>query len=172
MYTIQMQEFDRAYSIMEEAFPKSELRPYKAMKERFEKGEFVLYGKQYDTTLEGIILCWETPSCVFLENFAVSEKLRGKGMGSDILTLLKQQYVGKTIVLEVEEPFDEMSKRRIAFYERNGFILTPYGYMQPPLNEDVNEIPLLLMSYPSAIEENVFHMIKEELFRIVYVCKS
>lgn len=172
MKQLTLQDFDRAYEIMAHAFPKSELRQCDEMKKKFIDDEFLLFGLEEDNQIEGVILCWKTPSCVFLENFAVSEKLRGKGRGSTILSFIKEYFHHDVIVLEVEEPYDETSKRRIGFYKRNGWILSPYGYKQPPLCEEINEIPLLLMSYPNTMDKNIYERIKEELFRIVYQCEK
>ena len=41
-------------------------------------------------------------------------------------------FCGTPVVLEVEMPTDEMSKRRIGFYERLGFELDNQVYHQPP----------------------------------------
>ena len=50
------------------------------------------------------------------------------------------------ICLEVELPETEMAARRIGFYERNGFYYNDYFYMQPPIAEGRNAIPLRLMT--------------------------
>lgn len=169
MYIISNDEFDQAYKIMEKAFPISELRTYSKMKEYFNDGLIVLYGIKEEEILTGVIMCWECASCIFLENFAVNEVARGKGIGSRILNDVKACYQDKLIVLEVENPYDEMSQRRIGFYERNGFILSNYGYMQPQINEEINEIPLLLMCYPKTIDKEQFKQIRDDLFKNVYM---
>lgn len=168
MYIISNDEFDLAYKIMETSFPKCELRTYSELKQHFNEGNVVLYGMKHNKTLTGVIMCWECDSCIFLENFAVSEIARGLGIGSIILNDVKQYYKNKLIVLEVENPYDEMSNRRIGFYERNGFIFSNYGYMQPKINEEVNDIPLLLMSYPKVLDKEMFLKVKEDLFANVY----
>lgn len=45
-----------------------------------------------------------------------------------------EEYIrqsGKPVLLEVEPPLGEMEQRRIGFYERLGFHLNPYAYVQP-----------------------------------------
>lgn len=171
MYIISNNEFDLAYKIMETSFPKSELRTYSKLKQYFDEGKVVLYGIKHNEILTGVIMCWECDSCVFLENFAVNETARGLGIGSIILNDVKQHYEKKLIVLEVENPYDDMSNRRVGFYERNGFIFSNYGYMQPKINEEVNNIPLLLMSYPNELDKETFLKVKEDLFANVYMQK-
>ena len=58
--------------------------------------------------------------------FAVSEELRGKGYGQQILTQLMERYKGQPIVLDMESTTQvcdnlEQRKQRQAFYLRNGF---------------------------------------------------
>ncbi|NCC55677.1 MAG: GNAT family N-acetyltransferase [Erysipelotrichia bacterium] len=169
MYRISNDEFDIAYKIMEQAFPLSELRTYAKMKEYFDDNKLILYGLKDNEVLTGVIMCWECNSCLFLENFAVNEEARGKGIGSKILQTIQARYDHHLIVLEAEQPHDEISERRIAFYERNGFILSDYGYMQPQINCEINEIPLLLMSYPKKINQETFISIRNDLFKNVYM---
>ncbi len=55
----------------------------------------------------------------YIEHFAIDPSLRNGGYGKRVLEVdeLKKQLKGP-IVLEVEEPNDEMSTRRIHFYKR------------------------------------------------------
>ncbi len=58
--------------------------------------------------------------------FAVMEKLRGKGLGQQILNQLKDKYMVQSCVLDMESPRQECAnkeqrQRRHAFYLRNGF---------------------------------------------------
>lgn len=69
---------------------------------------------------------------LFVLFFAVAEERRGKGYGSEILTLLKRENPRRPIVLNVE-PLDEQAENaaqrvsRMRFYERNGFFDTGYN---------------------------------------------
>ena len=63
--------------------------------------------------------------------FAVEEKLRGKGIGSKILSKIKEDNKGKTVILNIEPieedaPNIEERKNRLAFYKKNGFYDTGY----------------------------------------------
>ncbi len=54
----------------------------------------------------------------------------------------------KPPVLEVEPPADEMSERRIGFYERLGLSLrVDYEYIQPAYSEDRKALPMRLMTF-------------------------
>lgn len=167
MRKITIDEFDRFYEIMETSFPKSELRPYALMKEMFNNQDLVVYGVG-EETLIGAMIAWELDSCLFLENFAVDKSFRGQGIGASILKGIADIYKNQTIILEVEKPYDAISERRVAFYERNHFALHDLGYMQPALNEEINEVPLLIMSYDHKLKEEDFSKMQKEIFKKVY----
>lgn len=167
MYKLEEEQFDEAYHIMQASFPQSELRPYQKMKELFINEKLFFYGIEIKNKLFAVIIVWEFKDFVFLENFAVLKNQRGKGLGSKSLADLKTLY-DKKIVLEVEKPFDKASRKRISFYEKNGFILTDFGYMQPPLNEEINEVPLVMMSFPNPLNESEFEEMKQDIFKEVF----
>ena len=163
----QIENFKAAYNIIKEAFPISELRPYEKMKELYEHGLVKIYG-YYDSQLKGILSFWVDDKYLMIENFAVDYSSRGKGIGSKMLDELCRMYKDKTIVLEVEQPYNEISERRIKFYKRNGFILSDYGYKQPIINKVKNEVPLLLMAYQKVLTNVDFEDIKNTIFYLIY----
>ena len=167
IYRIDINDFDEVYELFENSFPVAELRPYNKMKDFFKEGKLIIYAiKESDLIVMGL-LCWEFHDFIFLENFAVHPKYRGKGIGTITLQEIKKKY-NKLIVLEVEEPYDLISKKRIGFYERNEFNLSEYGYNQPPLNPCKNTIPLRIMSTPYLINKHEFETIKLNIFKEVY----
>ena len=89
----------------------------------------------------------EFDAFLFVEHFAVRKSCRNGGLGAVLLTQLTAQS-RKPVILEVELPTGELEARRIAFYERNGFVMNPFEYMQPAMGEDRHAIPLRIMSYP------------------------
>ena len=59
--------------------------------------------------------------------------MRGTGLGSEILDIIKKKYDGKCIVLNAEVPDDKADNSRqrvsrIKFYEKNGFKDAECGY--------------------------------------------
>ena len=118
----------------------------------------------------GFFALWQFSEFLFVEHFAVAPPLRGKGMGSKMLSALKEK--AKTpIVLEVELPETEIARRRIGFYERSGFHLNGFSYEQPSLGKGRSPVLLQLMSYPVPLSEEEFFQVKETLYREVYRCK-
>lgn len=78
------------------------------------------------------------------------------------------------VVLEVELPFDEMSRRRIGFYQRSGFTLSTLRYIQPPYFDGAQPLELHLMFYalPVPMESDAFSdffcRVRDRLHRDVY----
>jgi hypothetical protein len=70
--------------------------------------------------------------------------------------------------LETELPTDEISKRRIAFYERKGFRLLDPGYKQPPYHIGGVPIPMYLMLAGTLSPGDHLDRIKHILYKEVY----
>lgn len=110
-----------------EAFPENERRPMEWLR-RLLKEEPAMHLCTYD---DKAMLCyWQFAAFVYVEYLAVDKSLRGQGMGGRIIRQLAES-VDVPVVLEVEPPVDELTKRRVAFYQRHGFQLLPYPYEQP-----------------------------------------
>lgn len=168
MELLKIEQFDEVYRLFEEAFVPAELRPYDKMKDLFEKKEFIVYIYQNDNRIIGGMITWEFDDYIFLENFAVDSSLRGQGIGGQILSDIKAIYDGRLIVLEVEPPVDELTKRRINFYQRHQWVLNDYHYIQPKLREDADDVHLMFMSYPKTLSYQQCENIKNEITRKVY----
>ena len=167
MIKLEKQYFNEAYMILKDAFPAAELRQKEKIYELFIKEELTIYGLKHKDEIVAVLLCWHFDDFLFLENFAVKEKYRGIGYGSQILSDIKSEYKG-LIILEVEKPYDDYSQKRICFYEKNGFKLNPFGYNQPPFVHCDEDIPLWIMSTPDLISKEVFYVIKKMIFDKVY----
>lgn len=164
---IDISEFDEVYQLFEDSFIPSELRPYKLMKELFNH-EFVIYAYKKDNEILSALIVWEFNECVFIENFATLKTMRNLGLGSKMLTYIKNIYKDYLIVLEVEEPVHNEEIRRVHFYKKNGFYFNDYCYVQPVLRTGYPGVMLYLMSYPSHIDTMEYENIKNILFNQVY----
>ncbi|MBQ9781950.1 MAG: GNAT family N-acetyltransferase [Clostridia bacterium] len=108
-----------------------------------------------DNNLIGIMLYWEDNDFIFLEHFAILNNLRNNGYGKMALNLLKEK--NKTIILEVEQPNDELTTRRLNFYKRNGFILTNHNHKQLKFRKNDQELTLKILSYPLPINSEEYN---------------
>ena len=132
-------DFPEIYRIMQASFSDDEYRPYDEQLALFEEPEYRIYympaiGMErvgnhsignFTMHAAGFLAVWEFESFIYIEHFAVDPALRNSGTGSAMLQELVKQYQ-KPICLEVELPEDELTRRRIGFYERNGFVFNEY----------------------------------------------
>jgi len=161
------QEFKEAWEIYESSFPLDERRTLELQKELIKNMQYNFYIVTKDRVLVAIITDWNFEDFLFVEHLAVKEDLRGKGIGTESL----KEYLSKNkqkIVLEVERPENEIATNRIKFYEKIGFKLNDFDYIQPPYGKDKNSVPMFLMTYPEKITESEFSKIREKLHIIVY----
>lgn len=168
MEKIGVEHFDDVYHLFQDSFIPAELRPYKQMKELFEKNFFTIYAQYEKDKLLGTMIVWELKNCIYLENFAVNSQIRGRGLGSQFLKEFCRLYKDNFLFLEVEEPHDEVSKKRIQFYEKWGFVLNPYHYLQPTFRGHDQPVTLTMMTYPDSMTEEQYKTIKKEIFEVVY----
>lgn len=159
-------DFSEIYRIMQASFSDDEYRPYDEQLALFEEPEYRIYYMP-----AGFLAVWEFESFIYIEHFAVDPALRNSGTGSAMLQELVKQYQ-KPICLEVELPEDELTRRRIGFYERNGFVFNEYPYIQPPISKGKSPVPLRIMTYKSEITREEFQKMKEILYRRVYKCEA
>ena len=162
-------EFDAIFSIMEQSFPLDEYRAYEEQKALFVNPEYEIYTwhEKEEEPIAAFAAVWEFDNMVFLEHLAVDLEYRNGGIGAKVLQALKQIF-DKKICLEVELPETDLAKRRIGFYERNGFFLNSYDYIQPSLSKGRNPIPLLIMTTGRRIEKEEFVEIRDALYEKVY----
>lgn len=160
-------DFDKVYKIMEKSFPADEYRPFDEQKALFEKDEYKVYICEDNGDIKGFIALWEFTNLVYIEHFAVSPSCRNCGIGSDMLRQVTAS-AKKLVCLEVEPPNEDISIRRIGFYERNGFYLSNYPYMQPAISEGRRPVPLRIMTFGKKIDRLTFNDIKYMLYTNVY----
>lgn len=162
------------YRFMEElittAFPPEEYRDLAELR-RFTSGKRMFHNNLIcsGNTPVGIITYWDFGSFHYIEHFATLPFMRNRGYGKTVLMLL-QDTLGTPLVLEVEEPVDDISRRRIGFYERCGFRLWHGEYRQPPYRPGGDFLPMRLMAYGDMDEAAGFSIVKKRIYAEVYGC--
>lgn len=166
---LKAENFDEVFQIMQESFPLEEYRPYDEQKALLLRPEYRLYGAIDDEKgqLQAFLSVYEFEAFVFVEHFAVSPRFRNQGVGGTLLQEVKNR-TEKRICLEVELPQTEIAKRRIAFYQRNGFRWNEYPYIQPPISQGKPPLPLSIMSSEQELTKKEFAKIKKVLYEEVY----
>lgn len=164
---LQAEQFEELYQLIKESFPNSEYRPYEKQRALLFHPDYQVYIYEENHELAAVFATWEGPDFIFLEHFAVKESFRNGGLGSKLLQAFIKQQV-KPIVLEIELPEGEIEKKRAGFYERNGFILSQWNYVQPALAKGQSPVPVTLMSYPKPLQEQEYQSFKNWVFEHVY----
>ncbi|MGL4851680.1 MAG: GNAT family N-acetyltransferase [Phocaeicola sp.] len=121
-----------------------------------------------DSEAIGLVNYWRLGKFYYIEHIAIDPHCRNGGHGKVVIEKIKEICHDLPIILEVERPEDEMSCRRINFYQRSGFALHELDYIQPPYRVGGEEVPLYLMSYGTidmeAEWENVTQSIHQEVY--------
>ena len=158
------EDFDSVYDELEKNFIPEERRDREDARKLMTAGEYTVYHVIDGDSKVGFITVWELGAFAYVEHFITYEKFRNSGYGGEALSLLKEMY--RNIVLEAEPPIGEMPKRRLAFYERNGFCRNEQYYFQPPYREGGNGVELVLMSYPTLLSD--FYAVARDIYAKVY----
>ncbi len=108
---------------------------------------------------------WTFPSYIFLEHYAVGQNLRGRGIGTRLLSEFVRS-AGKPCILEIDPPVDEVSIRRLHFYERVGFKATPF-YISQIYIPGYEDQKMLILSHPDAISEEAFGEFESDYKNII-----
>ena len=152
-------------NLLHESFPEEERRDDDMQRYNTDNNPlFTAYLITDDAENIGLITLWKLSGFLYVEHLATSPSVRNKGYGKMIMQALLHDFSDYTIVLEVELPEDDLSKRRIGFYERNGFKLCHKPYMQPPYRSGGTPIPMHVMYSGDRPIDDIFDKIKSEIY--------
>lgn len=141
--------YDRARALYAASFPLHEQRSARSQAVILSDAAY-RFNLLYDgEVFAGILLCWETEAFLYVEHFCIFPDLRGRRYGQKALEQLAKG--GKPVILEIDPPVDEISRRRQGFYERCGFRANPYRHIHPPYRGAYRGHPLVVMSCPGCL---------------------
>lgn len=143
--------FEQAWRLYKHSFPPQERRLLSTQRRIMNHPQYRFELVTDAGQLVGFILWWGFSDVRYIEHLATLPHLRGNGCGRRILDGF---YAAADIpvLLEVEHPEDDISRRRIGFYERAGFHLNngqPYSH--PPYRKGGDYVPLMLMTRPGPL---------------------
>ena len=144
------------------AFPQNERIPFWFLLWK-SKLSFVRFCNIYDgDNWVGFIYLIDHSKLMFILFFAIDEKFRSNGFGTEVIKIVKNLYSEKKIMLSIEK-IDESAEnndiriRRKDFYIRNGFTETDYNFLNMPFqplfygdNFNPNEYYTLTKCYAGA----------------------
>lgn len=92
----------------------------------------------------GLLSYWQWSDLCYVEHFAIAESRRGQGLGHRVLKLLPEPFI-----LEIEPVENEITARRLAFYESCGMVRLSQQHVQLAYQRGMPDIPLWLLSRPA-----------------------
>jgi GNAT superfamily N-acetyltransferase len=158
--------FDDILKLYLDSFPKEERREFSALPGILHVSKMHFCAVLAGDELSGMVVYWKFEKYLYLEHLAVIPGKRGAGIGSQILSLLQNE--GCPILLEVEIPFDEASKKRVEFYSRAGFNQLDISYLQPPYRQGERLLPMMLYSDKSDWDAEILLYCIQEFHSQVY----
>ena len=113
------------YRLYQKAFPDSEKKPFYLIVKMYRKGASDVWRFTRNGKFAGMIITINGGDHVLLDYLAVEETRRGTGIGTEILQLMRGQYAGKGVFLEIESVYEDCDNkaerlRRKHFYEKCG----------------------------------------------------
>lgn len=151
--------FSAAMELYHSSFPEHERRLAPSQKRILSDPEYNFMLIYSGDTFVGLMLYWENDDFIYLEHFCTLPEMRGKGLGAKALKKLVSG--GKTVILEIDPPENEISRRRRAFYERCGFLCNGYDYIHLPYRPEDAGHRLVIMSSPAAVDEARFEAFRD-----------
>lgn len=120
------------YKLYRTAFPKEERKPFTTIVNKYRQGIFDVWCICRDGNFSGIATTINHGDLILIDYLAVCPECRSQGIGAAALHLLKDKYVGKDLLLEIESVYEEhpekaLRLRRKAFYLSCG--MQPMGVM-------------------------------------------
>lgn len=153
--------FNRLMDLYEQSFPPAERREKQSLASLLSKEARMHFCSIIDDdgTMAGLFIYWDLHTFIYMEHFAVFPDMRNRGIGRRMLQHLFT-LADKPLVLEAEPADDEMAKRRIDFYRRNGFEVVETDYIQPSYTTGGDELPLWIMAHGEMDGQQVQDAIK------------
>lgn len=136
--------------LYEDAFPEDERRSIAQLRHILdESGKFHIVSASTDGIFNGFISYWTFSNFIYFEHLAINVEMRNHGIGKKLIEHILGQYSDCVAILEVEPEVGDLTRRRINFYKRLGFVShnDKVHYMQPPYSSDKSSIELWLMSH-------------------------
>lgn len=144
-----------AIDLLSVSFPVEERRDGDLQRKIMKHPDYRLMAIADGDTAVGVAGYFDAPQFVYFENFCILPDKRNGGYGSETLKLLTDG-LNKPFILEAEPPANELTRRRIAFYKRNGMKENPYPHIQPHYRKDDPDLPLVILSYGKVITQRQY----------------
>lgn len=147
------------------SFPDHEQRSYAGRAALLPLEQYYLYKITDNNQFVGFIGGWAIDAFFYIEHFAIDQHIRGAGYGQKSLTALCQLY--PQIVLEIDPLVDEVAKKRLHFYEKNGFVRNDYVHHHPCYNTQYSPHKLEILSLNTLFTQSQYDVFNHFLVNTV-----
>ncbi|EKT63929.1 GNAT family N-acetyltransferase [Providencia burhodogranariea] len=158
-------EIDNINHLYDTAFPEYEKRSYQGRQSILCHDDYYLYYFSDNGVYVGFVGSWKIDDFFYVEHLAVSPELRGQGYGQKVLKLFSEQV--KNIILEIDPVIDEVSQKRLRFYQHCGFKQNEYKHTHPCYHPEYAPHHLEILSFPEQINHQAYLQFNEKLNNIV-----
>lgn len=158
--------FNRIWEIYQYSFPRYEQRTFEHQQTAFRSDRYHMDCYVEEGRVVGFIGYWVFDTYSYIEHYAMAKENRGSGYGSRIL----KEFLDKTdniVVLEIDPIIDEVSQRRLRFYQHLGFVDNPFEHQCPTYQPDAVEGYLLILTYPEAVDCEFYDRFYHDLHTVV-----
>lgn len=157
-------EFQAVYSV---SFPVHEQRNETQQTEAFAEPGYFLETYRFEGQQAAFIAWWQFDGYIYIEHLAVSPQLRGRNIGSEVLRGFSGEHPQDLILLEIDPLVDEVSRKRLRFYEKLGFRINPYPHFHPPYDPAFPPHELIVLSLPREITPAEYEIFRRDLEDVV-----
>ncbi|MGG4664172.1 GNAT family N-acetyltransferase [Providencia vermicola] len=151
--------------LYDQAFPRYEQRSYQGRKSILNHDDYYLYYFTDNNVFVGFIGCWKINEYFYIEHLAISDSLRGQGYGQKVLKQFCHD-VG-LVILEIDPVIDEISQKRLSFYQHCGFQQNEYKHAHPSYYPENKPHKLEVLSFPQAIDKETYQQFNQMLQTVV-----
>ncbi|WP_353168831.1 GNAT family N-acetyltransferase [Providencia sp.] len=151
--------------LYDDAFPLYEQRSNQGRKLILRHDDYYLYYFTDNDKFVGFIGCWKIKDYFYIEHLAISGSLRGQGYGQKVLKQFCNE-VGQ-VILEIDPVIDEVSRKRLSFYQHCGFQQNEYTHAHPSYYPENKPHELEVLSYPQAIDKETYQRFNQMLQTVV-----
>ena len=148
--------------LLADSFPPEERRDDTFQRQVLRHPDYRLCVIEEDGKPVGVVGYFDAAEFVYFENFCIAESLRNRGLGSKTLQLMTKN-LNKPFILEAELPTDALTRRRIAFYKRNGMVENPFPHIQPHYRATDADLPLLVLTYGQQLTQSQYNAFRKYL---------
>ena len=152
--------------LYEISFPIFEQRTELQQIRAFQNDKYRLLAFTEGDVFVGFICYWLFDTYGYIEHFAVTPEIRGRGFGSRILGSFIESTTG-IVLLEIDPVIDEVSEARLRFYTRCGFYRNSYLHEHPAYRDGYRPHPLVVLTAKRRIMEKEYRDFCSDLRTVV-----